>query len=51
MINKIVLAVAGSENVQRATEIAAKFATKLKADFFIVHVLMHDRPPEELVRI
>lgn len=51
MINKIHLAVDGSEDAQRATETAVELAVKLKADFFIVPDLMHDHPPDELVRI
>jgi len=51
MINKILLAVDGSQNAQRAIDLAAEFAGKLNAELFIVHVLMHGRPPEELVRM
>ena len=51
MINKILLAVDGSENAQRATDIAAELASKLNADLFIMHVEMHGRPPEELMHM
>lgn len=51
MIDKILLAVDGSKNSQRAIEIAAELAGRLKVNLFIVHVLMHGRPPEELVRM
>lgn len=51
MINRILLAVDGSENAQRAVDIAAELASKLTANLFIVHVLMHGRPAAELVRM
>ncbi|MGO4910137.1 universal stress protein [Pseudorhodobacter sp. W20_MBD10_FR17] len=51
MIDKILLAVDGSENAKRAIDIAAELASKLNADLFIVHVLMHGRPPEEFVHM
>lgn len=51
MIDKILLAVDGSYHAQRATDLAAELADKLKANLFIVHVLMHNRPGAELVRM
>lgn len=51
MINRILLAVDGSKNAQRAVGVAAELARKLPADLFIVHVLMHGRPTAELVRM
>lgn len=51
MINKILLAVDGSQNAQRAIGIAAELAGKLSADLFIVHVMMHGRPAAELVHM
>lgn len=51
MINRILLAVDGSENAQHAVDIAAELASKLTANLFIVHVLMHGRPTAELVRM
>jgi len=51
MINQILLAVDGSQNAARATDLAAEMAAKLNADLFIVHVLMHGRPTEELVHM
>jgi len=51
MIDKILLAVDGSENAKRAIDIAAELASKLNADLFILHVLMHGRPPEEFVHM
>ena len=51
MIDKILLAVDGSPNAQRATDIAGELAAKLKAELHIVHVLMHGRPSAELVRM
>ena len=51
MINKILLAYDGSENAQRALDVAAELAAKLDADLIIAHVLMHGRPSEELRRM
>ena len=51
MIDRILLAVDGSQNAERATDLAAELATKLTAELFIVHVLMHGRPTEELVHM
>jgi nucleotide-binding universal stress UspA family protein len=51
MINKILLAYDGSENAQRALDVAAELAAKLDADLIIAHVLMHGRPTEELRRM
>lgn len=51
MIGKILLAVDGSENASRATEVAAELASRLDAELSIVHVLMHGRPPAELVHM
>lgn len=51
MIDKILLAVDGSQTAQRAIDLAAELAVELKADLFIVHVVMHGRPPEELVHM
>lgn len=51
MINRILLAVDGSQNAGRAIDLAAELAAKLKAELFIVHVLMHGRPTEELVHM
>ncbi len=51
MIDKILLAVDGSLNAQRAGDVSAELASKLNAELFIVHVLMHGRPSEELVRM
>ncbi len=51
MISKILLAYDGSDNARRALGVASEFSHKLEADLFIVHVLMHGRPVEELVRM
>ena len=51
MIDKILLAVDGSLNAVRATDLAAELAAKLNADLSIVHVLMHGRPSAELVHM
>ena len=51
MIDKILLAVDGSQHARRAIDIAAELAGRLNADLFIVHVLMHGRPPEEFVHM
>jgi nucleotide-binding universal stress UspA family protein len=51
MIGKILLAVDGSLNSHRATELAGELANKLDADLFIVHVLMNGRPSAELARM
>lgn len=51
MITKILLAYDGSANGRRALDIAAELSKKLEADLSIVHVLMHGRPSEELVRM
>jgi len=51
MIGKILLAYDGSDNGRRAVSVAAELSAKLQADLCIVHVLMHGRPAEELVRM
>jgi len=51
MISRILLAVEGSQHALRATEMAAELAEKLNAELGIVHVLMHGRPPAELVHM
>lgn len=51
MITKILLAYDGSANARRALDVAAELSKKLEADLSIVHVLMHGRPSEELVRM
>jgi nucleotide-binding universal stress UspA family protein len=51
MINKILLAVDGSKNAQRAINLAAELASNLNAELSIVHVLMHGRPSKELVQM
>ena len=51
MIDRILLAVDGSQNAGRANELAAELAAKLKAELLIVHVLMHGRPAEELLHM
>ncbi len=51
MIRKLLLAYDGSDNGRRALDVAAELATKLQADLTIVHVLMHGRPAEEMVRM
>ncbi|WP_112322263.1 universal stress protein [Oceanibium sediminis] len=51
MIDKILLAVDGSENAQRALDVASELALNLDAALFIVHVLMHGSPPKELMRM
>ena len=45
------LAYDGSDNARRALDVASEFSHKLEADLFIVNVLMHGRPVEELVRM
>lgn len=51
MIRRILMAYDGSENGRRALEVAAELSAKLDAGLMIAHVLMHGRPPEELVRM
>ena len=51
MIRRILMAYDGSENGRRAREVAAELSAKLDAGLMIAHVLMHGRPPEELVRM
>lgn len=51
MTNRILLAVDGSQNASRAIDLAAQLASKLNANLFIVHVLMHGRPAAELLHM
>lgn len=51
MIRKILLAYDGSDNSRRALDLACEMASKLQADLYILHVLMHGRPNDELVRM
>ncbi len=51
MIERILVAYDGSDNGQRAINLAAELSSKLNAELCIVHVLMHGRPTEELVRM
>lgn len=51
MIDRFLLADDGSENAQRAVDLAAELAGNLNAELLVVHVLMHGRPAEELVRM
>ncbi len=51
MIRTILLAYDGSDNSRRALDLASELATKLHADLYILHVLMHGRPAEEMVRM
>lgn len=51
MISKLLLAIDGSDTSGRAIEVAAELARKLDAGLVIVHVLMHGRPPRELMRM
>ncbi|MFY9205841.1 MAG: universal stress protein [Yoonia sp.] len=51
MSNRILLAVDGSQNASRAIDLAAQLASKLNANLFIVHVLMHGRPAAELLHM
>lgn len=51
MFNKILVAYDGSDNARRALNVASEFSKKLGADLNIVHVLMHGRPSQELVRM
>lgn len=51
MINKILVAYDGSDNARRALELAAELCVKCDVPLAIVHVLMHGRPAEELVRM
>lgn len=51
MISKILLAYDGSDNGRRAVDVAAELSSKIKADLYIVHVLMHGRPTKELMHL
>ncbi|HEY9040158.1 MAG TPA: universal stress protein [Roseovarius sp.] len=51
MFSKILVAYDGSDNARRALDVASELSKKLGADLFIVHVLMHGRPADELVRM
>lgn len=51
MISKILLAYDGSDNGRRALDVAAELSSKIKADLYIVHVLMHGRPAKELMHL
>lgn len=51
MITKILLGYDGSANARRALEVASELSSRLEVDLSIVHVLMHDRPPEELIQM
>ncbi len=51
MIEKILVAVDGSENSNRAVDVAAELGVKLGAELHLVHVLMHGRPTPELMRM
>jgi nucleotide-binding universal stress UspA family protein len=51
MINNILLAYDGSENAQRALDVAAELALRLDVNLIIAHVLMHGRPSQELSRM
>ena len=51
MIGKILLAYDGSDSATRAMDVAAELSSKLRADLYIVHVLMHGRPAREFKRL
>ncbi|MDB4112096.1 universal stress protein [Yoonia sp.] len=51
MFKKILIAYEGSENARRALEVASELSKKLAAELVVVHVLMHGRPSQELVRM
>lgn len=51
MIDKILLAYDGSDNARRALDLAAELCVKCDVALWVVHVLMHGRPAEELVRM
>lgn len=51
MIGKILMAYDGSENGRRALDVAAELARELDAELTILHVLMHGRPANEVVRM
>ena len=51
MFKKILVAYEGSENGRRALEVASELSKKLVADLVVVHILMHGRPSQELVRM
>jgi nucleotide-binding universal stress UspA family protein len=51
MFSKILVAYEGSDNARRALDVASELSEKLGAELFIVHVLMHGRPADELVRM
>ncbi|MDX8354943.1 universal stress protein [Cognatiyoonia sp. IB215182] len=51
MIKKILAAYDGSDNAQRALDLAVELCAKCDASLVVVHVLMHGRPAAELVRM
>ena len=48
MINRVLVAVDGSENSMRAVELAAEVTTKFEAEMSIIHVVSKIKIPEEL---
>ncbi len=51
MTRTIVCAYDGSDTAGRALDLAAELSAKLGMDLSIVHVLLHGRPAEEMVRL
>ncbi len=51
MSEKIVVAIDGSDTGDRALNCAAELSNKLGKDLCIVHVLLHGRPSEEMLRL
>lgn len=51
MFSKIVLATDGSQHAAKALKIAINLAKKYEAELSLVHVLNHDHPSEELIRM
>ncbi|MCO4849064.1 MAG: universal stress protein [Yoonia sp.] len=51
MNDKILIATDGSEIGNRALDCAAELSARLGYDLCIMHVLLHDRPSDELTRL
>lgn len=51
MTRKILMAYDGSDNSRRALDLAAELSAKLKMDLTVLHVLMHGRAADEMVRL
>ncbi|WP_343079686.1 universal stress protein [Ostreiculturibacter nitratireducens] len=51
MTRKILVAYDGSDNSRRALELASELSAKLEMDLTILHVMMHGKSAEEILRL